>query len=414
MRPGKGSQPHSDRNSDFVGMGLGLIMLFVMLAACVGQNQILLKPNANEPVTVSPTITGPYLSPEEPPTEGSELPNTLGSPPSGEPTEEPVPNQPPALYYIQGNQLIKLIAGEATKTLGELPEAGPVKNAIQVGNTLLVLREGGIQRVDLADGATELLFKPDLPVLFGDFLLADQDQILYSAVIDDPSVIFGFRTLIGTYRVKEGILNPSLSLPQNLRVLGLTLDGRGLYLLPVGQDPEFDSVRLFDLISGEMEKELPVEGSGYASLAPNGRLLATASQIGALDQKYEGMINLYDLPSLPLTPPRSLALPQSPSHVTGLIWSPNGGSLYFLLNPGSPWDEPSESYGLWRLEVPSGEFSQVIPLQQTGFHLRGLSPDGQWLLLEHESKPGALLVNQLTGDILAFTRPNGAQAALWH
>lgn len=414
MRPGKGSQPYNDWNSDFVGMGLGLILLLLMLAGCVGQNQIPLISYDDKPVPVPPTITDRHLSPEEPPTVGSELPNTSGSPPSGEPTEEPIPNPPPALYYIQRNQLLELITGEAPKTLWELPEAGQVKNAIQVDNILLTLREGGIQRVDLADGVSELLFKPDLPVLFGDFLLTNQDQILYSAVIDDPSVIFGFRTLIGTYRMYDGILNPSLSLPQNMQVLGLTLDGRGLYLLPIGQDSEFNSVRLFDLISGEMEKELPVEGSRYASLAPNVRLLATASQSFALNDRFEGMIKLYDLPSLPLTPPRTLALPQAPSHVTGLIWSPDSGSLYFLLNPGNPWDEPPGSYGLWRLEVTSGEFSQVIPLQQTGFNLRGLSPDGQWLLLDHESKPGALLVNQLTGNILAFTHPNDAQAALWH
>ncbi len=414
MQPRKGSQAHYGWNPVFVGLGPLLALLLLMLAGCVEQTQVPLVPYDERQTAVSPTITGPYLLPEEPSGEGSALSNMLGSQASGALTDIPVQNPPPALYYIQENRLLKLIAGEAPQTLGELPEAGLVKNAIQVGNTLLALREGGIQRVDLTNGTTELLFKPEMQVLFGDFLLTGQAQILYSAVIDDPSVVFSFRTLIGTYRINEGTLHPDLSLPQNLRVLGLTVDGRGLYLLPVGQDPDFASVRLFDLVSGEMEKELAVEGSGYASLAPNGRQLATASQLGVLNDTFEGVINLYDLPSLPLTPPRTLALPQPPSHVAGMIWSPDGGSLYFLLNPGNPWDEPLESYGLWRLEVPSGEFTQVVPIHQAGFHLRSLSPDGQWLLLEHESKPGALLVNQLTGDILAFPRPDGAQAALWH
>lgn len=414
MRPGKGSQPHRKWNLNFVGLGPRLALLIVMLSGCVGESHIPVEPNDNEQITVSPMITSPYLFPEEPSLEDSALADTLDLQPSNVPTDAQIQSSPPVLYYIQKNRLLKLVAGEATQELGELPEAGPIKNAIQIGNILLVLREEGIQRVDLTDSTCESLFESETQILFGDFVMIGQDQVLYSAVIDDPSVVFGFRTLIGAYRLDEDRLYPMLSLPQNLRVLGLDMNGRGLYLLPVGQDPDFTSVRLFDLISGEMEKEFPIEGSGYASLAPNGRLLATASQSAISNDRFEGVINLYDLPSLPLTPPRILNLPQAPSHVSGLVWSPDGNCLFFLLNPGNTWDEPSEPYGLWRLMLASGEFSQVVPIHQTGFQLRSISPDGQWLLLEHESKPGALLVNQLTSDILAFTRPDGAQAALWH
>ena len=293
--------------------------------------------------------------------------------------------------------------GEDARLVAEIPEAGPVHSALKSGNTLLILREGGLQRVSLADGSNEVLSRFDSPVRFGDLILAgDGEQVLYSAVVDDPAGDFGWRTAVGIYSLDDNSTRQVLSSPQNLRVLGLTSDGLGLYLLPVGQDPDFGSLLLVELERGEAIKELLVYGSLFAALAPDGRLLATMGP--------ESMLNLYDLQALPPAL-RTYALPEAPSYIAGLSWSPDSGSLYFLLNPGSFWDAPVSSLGLWRLDIASGGISQVAAIQEAAMHIRTISPDGGWLLLEHESQLDAMWINLSTGESLTFNRLEGALVA---
>jgi WD40 repeat protein len=325
-----------------------------------------------------------------------------------------VGSAPPALLYIRGSELLEQTIGEAPKRVGSLLDGGSVKNAIQIGDNLLVLCEDGIQRITLPDGAAEFLLKSDTRVLFGDFsLLSDKDQVLYTAVLDDPRSDFGMSTVFGFYQVGQNTLGSSFTIPQNLRVLGFSPDEQGLYLLPIGQDPEFGSVLLFDLGKRNIIKELPIEGQGFASLAPDYRMLATTSTRCIECDQPEGVVNLYDLPSLPLTPPLALALPFTPSHISSLAWSPDGSRLYFLLVDGNPWDEPVNTYGLWQLGISSDSISQVAPLYSPLIHIRTISPDGKWLLLEHEARSEAILVNLLSGEAQTFNRPESALTVLW-
>lgn len=307
---------------------------------------------------------------------------------------------PPALIYVVENQVVEQIPGQDPRSVAELPKEGPTHAALQSGNSLLILREGGLQRVGLADGSSEMVSGFDSPVRFGDLILAsDEGQVLYSAVVDDPAADFGWRTTVGIYSLDDGSTRQVLSSPQNLRVLGLTPDGLGLYLLPVGQDPDFGSLLLVELKDGEAIEELLVYGSLFAALSPDGQFVATLGP--------ESTLNLYDLTASPPAP-LTYALPEAPSYIAGISWSPDSRSLYFLLNPGSPWDTPEKSHGLWRLDIASGDISQVAPVEEAPMHIRTLSPVGGWLLLEHESQLDAVWINLSSGESLPFNRPGVA------
>ena len=303
---------------------------------------------------------------------------------------------PPALIFVVENRILEQRAGEDAHQAAELPEAGMALDALRSGNTLLILCEAGLQRVNLAAGSSELVSDFDSPVRFGELILAgDGEHVLYSVVADDLAAEFGLRTSVGIYSLETDTTRQVLSSPQNLRVLGLTPDRQGLYLLPVGQDPDFGSLLLVELEGGEVIKELPVFGSGFAVLAPDGQWLATMGQ--------ESSLSLYDLEA---SPPAlvSYALPESPSYIAALTWSPDSLSLYFLLNPGSPWEAPEKSLGLWRLDIASGDISQVAPVDEAGMHIRTISPDGRWLLLEHESRLDSMWIDLSSGESLSFDR----------
>ncbi|HEY5669242.1 MAG TPA: hypothetical protein VIS10_04540 [Anaerolineales bacterium] len=303
---------------------------------------------------------------------------------------------PPALTFVVDNQVMEQLPGEDAHQVAEVPEAGMALDALRLGNTLLILREAGLQRVNLADGSSDMVSDFDSPVRFGELILSgDGEHVLYSAVADDASADFGWRKTVGIYSLDDDTASQVLSSPQNLRVLGLAADRLGLYLLPVGQDPDFGRLLLVELEGGEVIKELPVFGSGFAALAPDGQMVATMGP--------ESSLSLYDLGA---SPPAlvTYALPEGPSFIAALAWSPDSRSLYFLLNPGSPWDAPEKSLGLWRLDIASGDISQVAAIEEAPMHIRTLSPDGRWLLLEHESQLDALWIDLSSGESLAFDR----------
>ena len=310
---------------------------------------------------------------------------------------------PPALISVVENRIMEQLASEDALQVAEVPEAGLALDALRTENTLIILREAGLQRVNLADGLSEMVSDFDSPVRFGELILAgDGEHVLYSAVADDPAADFGMGTTVGIYSLDDGSVRQVLSSPQNLRVLGLTPDRLGLYLLPVGQDPDFASLFQVDLASGEVIKELLVNGSQFAALSSDGRFIATMGP--------ESSLNLYDLQvSLPTL--LTYALPEVPSHVAGLAWSPDSRSLYFLLNPGSAWDAPEKSLGIWRLDLASGDISPIAAVSEAAMHIRTLSQDGGWLLLEHESRPETVWVDLTSGESLAFTRPEAGLLA---
>ncbi len=357
--------------------------------------------------------------PTKTPTEASTIPSA--SPTAIPPTETPIPAtptatstssfgvSPPPWLYIYENKLFERTGGEAPRLLADLPHAGEVLDARAVGDTVLVLREQGLQQVKLGDGSTDLL-RFDVPAHSG-ALTADGTRVIYQ------QAQFGMGTHIVLYQVSTSKVQAVLSVGQDMdmlgmHVLGLTADGSGLYLLPRGQDPAFGHVLVAALKSGEIETELPIEGDPIASLAPNGRFIVTTMP--------QDTLNLYDLTMAPLKVHR-LKLPNAPSHVRSLVWAPDGRLLYFSLLAGNFYDyepdNPPAFYGLWRLDVESGTLSQVAAVAEIESQPVSISPDGQWLLLRYVRKgmwtDTATILHLPSGASESFALPAEAVVVGW-
>ena len=374
--------------------------------------------------------------------------------PAGTPTLSPAAPPPPLLYIHRGT-LMEQVGGGAPQRLMDLPDAGMVLDATRIDDVVLVLRSQGLQRVRLADGSSELLLRFDLPARFGGLMPVDGTQVIYQARVDDPQAKSNLGTRIGLYQASSDAVRAALSYDSDVQPWGLTADGSGLYVMPRGQDPAIGDMLVVSLESGEIEAELPIEGEIFAVLAPNDRYLVTTAQRSVSDDgEAEGVLNLYDLASRPLTP-RQVVLPHQPSHAWIPSWSPDSRSLYFLLRPGSPYDAPATSLGLWRLEVESGMLSQIAAGDEAEGQLltlchdgewvvsgsldgtvrvwdvhtgqevaraitpkgevygRLLSPDGQWLLLWHVSRHMVTLVHLPSGASESFVLPAAAVVVGW-
>ena len=319
----------------------------------------------------------------------------------------------PTLLYINENMLIEQSGDGPLKEIKVLPDAGRVLTAIHAEQMVLVLREQGIQRLNLDDGMVDMVFQFDVSARYGELLLAsDNSRIFFSVVVSDASADFGDATLIGYYDLVQKSVKTISYFPQTLRLLGFTRVRSGLYLLPVGQDPEFGKVFVYDLGTNEIIEELPVRGTNYASLAPGARLLAVASY-PEMDEKTIQSLKLYDLSSLPQAHPREFMLPATGSQTYGFLWSSDARELYFLLFPPDYAYQPGITNGLWRLNVETGRMSQIANINDLAYHLVSIDPQNEWVLFMHESESDAILISLLDGKSQSIPLPVLATFVGW-
>lgn len=305
-----------------------------------------------------------------------------------------------SVYYISDNQLYLQQPGGQPEALLVLPDLGQVKDALKVEESIFVIQERGLQKVSLADRSVDLVEQfPNVTI--NGRLLADINQEMLIYAIDQKVKLYHLRrqTTSEVLSQSEELSQPSFSVP-----LGLSADGTKLYLMPRGGDPEFPEVWVLTLNNGEV-KPFSIGIGTVAALSPNSQYLAIAStHFVELEQPLEYKLTLFDLAS-PQTSGHILTLPNSPSHSRGLIWSPDSQTLYFLLRPGAPYENPTTSYGLWHFEVGSETFFQVATIENPTMHLVSLSPDGEWALLAPEREPFIMLVGTKTGEVNTIEVP---------
>lgn len=334
------------------------------------------------------------LGPTRPPgTPTVPSPSVVSTRTAGEPT--------PALVYLRGNELMEVSGDGSLRSLARIPDAGPVRFALLIRDTVLLLREFGLQDVRLSDGTSQLL-PFEAPVLFGYLLVVDADTALYSAVLDDGGGgTMGFTAHAGYYSVEEGILHPLMEQEGSLAPLGVDAEGDDACFLPLGGDPEFREVWLVSLTTGAVSARLAIDGQEFAALNPDSSQIATSASRFLPDrQRLEFGLRLYDLRGEGVGQGLWLSLPRPESHAFGLIWSGDGRCLYFHLRPGSPSDDPTVSYGLWCLDPEAMSFMQVSALADPTEHLVMISPDDRWLVLRPEREYELTLVDLRTGSVV--------------
>lgn len=376
---------------------LPVLSLGFVISACGAQTATPAPTSAPlPPATALPTVApAPTSVP---------LPNS-----APEPTAQPVPV--PELYYIdQGSVFAQAIDGMPRKVASL---SGTVLDATLVGDTLLVLRDTGLERIHLPDGAASTV-QTFTPVAGpGSSLLLMRDQtIFYAAHVDDAQAVFG-KTLIGSYDVARGTATTLLTADGSARPLGLTPDGAGLYLLPVGGDPSFGQVQVIDVRTGAVRAELAVEGEGVPAVSPDGRrLVVPARRFSASDPNAEpaSLLYLYDLTQQPVTR-QEIVPPQAPSAANSLFWSPDSRAFYFALGAGNIY-ELTTSYGLWVYDIASSKASKLADVDVLNTFFGGQT-HSDVALLRRTMTQESQLIDLATGAATPFAIAPSALIAGW-
>ena len=338
-------------------------------------------------------------------------------PPSIAPTSTNIPTASkelilPSLFHIADNQLYEQQSDGATLIRANLGEEGDIMDAVRVKDSVFVLRGKGLQRIDMKTGKTKMVVEFDKTPLWGELdRTSDDNLLLYSIALDSTCSSTGTGATVGLYQINKDISREVFAKDEGtIKPLGLTTDGQNMYGLPFGCDPEFDRFWLISIDQGKITKELQTSdaiskeyGEAYAALSLDARFLAftTLHRVEPEDPpKYR--LSVYDLESLMI---ERYELPKPSSYGDGLLWSPNSEKLYFILNPGAPYDDSSESYGLWSLDIHTGVFLPVTSLDNRFIHLVSISSDGQWILLQPEVVQSVTYVHVPTGEQFVINLP---------
>jgi hypothetical protein len=277
----------------------------------------------------------------------------------------------PAARLISGNTLIEQDARGGRRTLAEPPEAGEVRQAIQVGDEVLLWRGQGLQRVSLRNGRVALAVPFDEPAVLGNLVAAPNGRTVVYAVTEADACVNGAaQTVIHQYRLDTGETRTVFSAPRTVRVVGLSSDGSTLYLQPVGCDPEFGELWAVSLLTGKMAATLPARseaeryvGVGAAQLSTSARYLAFGAHRPAGEAGFETATGLYDLA---LTPPKLTWLDIPP----GIAWHRDTRWLYYLRDGA-----------LFRYELSSGESVELGKVPVSATRLLYATADGNGLVL---------------------------------
>lgn len=399
-----------------------LASLSIFLAGCQVASRDLATPATAAGTSTPVRPTGTHVIVEAQKTEVSPIPYPMGSPPLERPPATiettkskilafftPVPlttpqseTTSPALLYISEDTLFASEGEHAREILSNPSDLGAIDTATLTGNELLLLRERGLQVIDLARGTLTLVDSFQQPALFGACNLGTSGSLVICWYVSDW--IGSFETFVIVYQPESGTVLAKWSYPGSVSVLGQTADGASLYLLPRGQDPAYGDVLEVDLYDAELQESFIIEGYGTPSLSPDQRFFIAAT--------LDSTLRIYDLADQTLGT-RTIALPHPPSHHEEAVWSDEGDYYYFSLHKDTHLGNlSSTSLGLWRLDVRTGELVQLV----SGIPDRGLlvitSMNQAWQLVRHSDESRALRIHIPTEAIDEFTLPDLAMLTL--
>ena len=164
-----------------------------------------------------------------------------------------------------------------------------------------------------------------------------------------------------------------------------------VWLIPLAAEGELTKVECYDLASGKLIDSRPISGQGEARLSPDGQFLVTQTMV-----KGQSALQIFDLQAEGQVRPRVW---EHANGATALdpLWSPDSGSLAYLLVEGS--GQEAVASGMWLLDLDKMRATQVVADTPLGSELVCWMPDGDRLVGFHRGLDG--------GSYFYVVRPDG-------
>ena len=294
----------------------------------------------------------------------------------------------PSIYYTSAGRVFEIRPDGSTVRHGRLQNLGGVIYAVDYGLRTLVLSEKGLQSVVPREGAG----------VIARFTAGDADMGQLIATSDDPRVIYqyaradasaptGATTVIGIFDSRtlaaRKVYSAPGQVPGHLTALGLSRDGRGLYVLERGQNDAFVEIKLVSASNGSLIRRIPVAGYSFGLQSPDRRTFATMDEAGI-------SLKLYDL-ALQANQSRVIIPGGRGIVIRHMIWSPDSRYIYVTLGSAA---QPNDPHELWRVNVATTELRRVATgIADFGATLT-IDNTGRWML--RREMQNALQVYDLT------------------
>ena len=315
-------------------------------------------------------------------------------------TPAPAPQAHPTIPFAAvDNKLFELRPGGQTTEIGALPALGRVFDSVQRGDELIFLHERGLVSAARGRGPrTIATFTQGAAT--GGYLVTtgNSNKVLYVYTRAATNQM-GWESVAGV--IENGAARKVRQAANNMLALGLTADGRGMYVIDQGQDPSFVTVKLVYLETGRVQVELPYAGEGAVALAPDGATVAAVSFRGSeLDS-----LTFYTSGSATGGPFN--VTPKEGWNVAALRWAPSGRVVYATLYPRADTSQGE----LWQIDPVTRRSALVARNFAVDTALLGVSQDGRFLL--GQQGESLIVVELQTGRTERYSLPRGAVIARW-
>jgi len=294
--------------------------------------------------------------------------------------------------YVQDAEIWKQLGDGRAEAVAAAPAADVPLDAVQANQSIVLLMRDRLISVDTSSGSAARAAHLARPAAFGE-TIADShtDRVGYSVSGADSSTL-------GIFDPITNAVSPLVSGPHYNKPIGFSANGRYIYAIPRGGDPEFSSVLKIDTGVGPTI-ELAVEGMEYAAVSPDDSYLVTAAtRTVEGGQSLEYGLRLYDLQQQPAIQPLWIDLPRSPSHPYGLIFSDSSPVLFFVLQSGTPYDQTVLPYGFWSYDLSTRTLSMVAELDQPWLHVLRERTEDDIAVLYSENGEKVVVINTRSGD----------------
>lgn len=303
----------------------------------------------------------------------------------------------PPLLYIHEDQLIRQTGGQR-EVLGDVTEAGAVRDALRAGDWIYVAGEQAVLRVPLAGGKAAVLRRFDPPARWLSLVAsADGQQAVLRAGFEDAETNDEVWFFPGGEEPSRKVFDSGMVGGSRVTLVGLH-DG-SLYLLP---SHPFNQVQRIDLATGNtaiLDVDLST-ACCLAALSADGQSLAVFYWGGTATILL--MNNMID----PLPLRQDIPLPFYSRIVDGFQWSPDSRSLYFMYS-ALPHQPDGVPFGIWRLDRETQAVEMVSPLENEYAVPVTLSADGEWYWLHMDLAGIAIAVDVHSGGQFIQPLPDG-------
>jgi hypothetical protein len=331
-----------------------------------------------EPVTtltLAPTLTLPAPTETSPPTA---VPATA--------TPGPMVDEGLGLVFSQSGSIYR--GGYWGADAAEVAAVARLESWDFAQGVLAMTRSTSVYIIDLLAGTlAEWRISLDGPIEHAQLLWgAGGKDLLYAAIFRDAAApTFGRSVDLRAIDPQSGqtIGRAVVRDVTGIQLLRYDEVTRLAAVIPRGDTPNLEQVAYYDLGAGAITRRIAIGGQ-EATISPEGRWLLTQMLSGNAEA---ASLRLYDLSGTGEAQPRVWSHPPN-SHSASHVWSPEEGSLAYLLREGNTYEASGQGLGLWLLDLTREQPVQVLDEPSASSSLIGWTPDGSHIVGYHRGTDG--------------------------